>query len=308
MTKHSGTRAALLAVVVGLACTACSVSFTAGTTPAAPQTSTSQTSTSPAKQAQRRLPRLLAAPPSTEQAAVPAHPTVAQKAMISGLNAYCRRWYVAQRAASIKFPDADQQWRFARLQLPRDQVLLSHLKALRPTPAAARVLHAWIGAEEFILSATKMETSQDSMTSEQGADEVLEGIDARHEDAGYLGARECDGQLPHQQAVAAERATQRFALARTVDQACRATVTPSFLRTEWGGQSRSPLEMCRRNLRIHRRDGIPRNIRVTSVTGVENLTATVTFNEVPECGCDGIVARLFREHGRWLVASMPNHK
>jgi hypothetical protein len=44
-----------------------------------------------------------------------------------------------------------------------------------------------------------------------------------------------------------------------------------------------------------------RNIRVTALSGVEHLSATVTFSYVPACGCRGLVARLYYEHGRWLV-------
>jgi hypothetical protein len=63
---------------------------------------------------------------------------------------------------------------------------------------------------------------------------------------------------------------------------------------------------CLQDFRINRQGTrpIPHDIRVQSVTGVEHLQATVTFEEVPDCGCGALVAKLYLERGRWLVSDM----
>jgi hypothetical protein len=93
----------------------------------------------------------------------------------------------------------------------------------------------------------------------------------------------------------------------TIDphEGCVSLVTPEFVRADFGN-SIDPMATCRKKFHIHRLGSlpVPRNIRIQSVTGVENLTATVTYREIPDCGCGTFTTRLFFEHGRWLIQSV----
>ena len=80
-------------------------------------------------------------------------------------------------------------------------------------------------------------------------------------------------------------------------------MTAPFLAVEYPDTAR-PMAACREDYRrLHRGENPkPHNITLIGVTGVENLQGTGTFApEVPRCSCGNLVAKLYFEHGHWLV-------
>ena len=85
--------------------------------------------------------------------------------------------------------------------------------------------------------------------------------------------------------------------------ACFTLVSPEFTKTQFS--SPDPDATCLQHFAA-RYSGLyplPTGILVSSVSGVEHLSATVHFTEVPDCGCGDLAARLYFERGRWLIRS-----
>ena len=99
-----------------------------------------------------------------------------------------------------------------------------------------------------------------------------------------------------------DAATRRWYVTANPRESCVSLVTSEFSVETWGDNS-SPMETCLLEFRMRRQatQGVARAIRVHSVTGVENLQATVTSDEVPDCGCGTLVAKLYFERARWLL-------
>ena len=219
------------------------------------------------------------------------------------MNGFCHTFYVGQKAVDERYPaitvrpqyDAAQQ-----ADVRRVDVLLDRL---HPPPALALAYAQFVVNEHAVYEARV----HIAAVSRAGGDISATGaefdaaIGRRHQLAQALGARECDGLLPRAQWRAAARAVQRFVLTDHPHQACVALVTQEYAPAGWP-DGRRPLAACARALRIQRGETpLLRNIQVSSVTGVESLTATVNFTEVPECGCGQLEVRLYFEHGRWLA-------
>lgn len=304
------SHARLLPAVVGICLfgTGCSVWVSAGTSPAPSGPTSSAVAPGGEPLSAADLPRLLGPAPTTSPASLPANASAQERAFVQGVNNFCRGYYVAQKAADTRYPYRPQLARWARMMLERDKPLVTRLTRLSPPAAQATAFQAFATFEQWALNDLKMETSADPQTREQGRDELLDGIDSRHANSHALGASECDGQLPPGQAVAAERAAQRFDLTTDIHQGCGSLVTADFARLAFANRGGDPHATCRRMFRIHRLGTlpVPDNIRVLSVTGVEDFSATVNFVEVPDCGCGGFSARLYYEQGRWLVANVTN--
>jgi hypothetical protein len=251
-----------------------------------------------------QLPRLRSTPPPVSvQASPPPGLTSAGHAFVDGVNGFCNTFYEGQKAVDERYPaitvrpqyDAAQQ-----ADVRRVDVLLDRLHP----PQALAVAYAQFVANEHALYEARVHIATVSRaggdTSVAGA-EFDAAIDQRHQLAHALGARECDGLLPPSQWRAAARAVQRFVLTDVPHQGCVTLVTREYAPAGWP-DARRPRSACARALRIQRGETpLLRNIQVSSVTGVESLTATVNFTEVPECGCGQLEVRLYFEHGRWLV-------
>jgi hypothetical protein len=250
--------------------------------------------------AAERLPPLLAPPyPPTVPARAPSRLTPAGRTFLDGVNGFCRSFYLEQRAADEQYPNDSHG--FSVLQESEDRSLVVRLQHLQPPPALADTFAQFVANEQRVVQARVKETSTDSTVRSEGDDEYNGAVVSRHAYAHQLGAAECDGLLPAAQWRAAARAAQRFTLTRDPRQECRTLVTPAFLTGQWPS-ARSPLAACARQLEV-RWNATPqlRNIRVSDLTGVEQVSATVTFAMVPDCGCGDLVVRLYFEHGHWLV-------
>jgi hypothetical protein len=228
--------------------------------------------------------------------------TAGERALISTVNGFCRTWYADQRAASERYPGESQQHQFAVLVEAHESAQTQSLGQVKPPPSMASVFDQFVANERRMVQARVKEASTDPTTITEGDDEYNTAAVLRHGYARQIGAGACDGVLPRAQAVAAERAAQRFDLTTDPRQGCRTLVTSQFVSLEWG-HTADPLRTCLKEFHVHRLGSlpVPHNIRVQSVTGVEGLTATVTWTEIPDCGCGTFTGRLYFEHGRWLV-------
>jgi hypothetical protein len=287
----SGLRGTLTAVAAALACTACSAfaqtdaptvhpAPTQAVSPAAPHDSAS---TGPAIAKAR-------------------HRRELRQRFVAGLNDYCRAWYVMQKAANDRYPTSAEDHVRSLLLRSGTQRLLRRLHDL-PAPASSRAqLKGFARNEGDLVQAFSDESSEASFTMSAGDNLYNEVLADRHGYAAVLGAKECDGLLPHAQARAAAAATRRWDVTPSAHENCVSLVTSTFSVSTWGATA-DPLETCLQEFQSRRDSalGPQRAIRVQSVTGVENLQATVTFTQVPDCGCGSLVAKLYFERGRWLL-------
>lgn len=250
-----------------------------------------------------RLPPLVDSPPlASVQASPPAGLTAAGRSFVAKVDGYCRSWYLEQKQGNVRYPSSAAQ--ALEIELPLIRALTSRLPALHPPSSMAHAFHTFVSNENALIGAVEQaEVDARQGTSGPGSDMVSSGLDRRHHLAHRLGAAECDGLLPPSQWLAAVRAVQRFDLTTDPHEFCVTLVTPQFVPTEWGDTGNA-MGSCLREFHIHRLGTlpVPHNIRVLSVTGVDGVSATVTYREVPECGCGQLTARLFDEDGRWLVS------
>lgn len=288
----------MAALVTVLVCSGCSI--TVGKHSAAPLPSASPTHH---QVRTTSLPRLLPPRfPPTVLATPPPGLTAAGRSFVGAVNGFCRDFYVEQRAADLRH--FDDPHAFAVAQEREDRALVERLTGVHPPDRFAQSFAGFLANEQRLVEARVKETSLDPAVSAEGDDEYNGAVVLRHSYAHQLGAAQCDGLLPPAEWRSAARAAQRFTLATRVHEECDVLVTRQYL----GGPARGPgssYAACARALRLRHRDnpGL-RNIRVSTVTGVEGLSSTVTFREVPECGCGDISLRMYFEHGRWLVNSV----
>jgi hypothetical protein len=287
---------ALAVVIATLACTACS-----------PLAHGKQGAAAPAPTGSAAP----AAPASTSPANAPSHDSKLSSTKSVGrssqadVNGYCRAWYVAQKTANVRYPTSGGD--HSRLLLLRSDTrrLVGRLDAVRPPPSESAVFQRFVTNERALVRVFADEASSDPGVMDAGVAAFNRVVAKRHAFAATLDAGECDGLLPRSQSAAAVRATRRFDVTTNPHEGCVSLVTPEYIVAEWG-DTPDPMETCLQDFRIHRQGTlpIPNDIHVQSVTGVENLQATVTFDEVPDCGCGALVARLYLEHGRWLVSDV----
>jgi hypothetical protein len=295
--KHSGLRATFAIILAGLACTSCGA------------LSAFSTSTKPTVQpapTEAAAPTRAAAPeasPSAVPAAAKAHKRELRQRLVTGVNSYCRDFYVMQKAANVRYPASADDHARALLLAAGSRRVLARLDALRaPSPLTRTELHGFARNERRLVGAFKEEASSNAGVVSAGGGAYNRVLAERHDFATELGAKECDGLLPSTQARAAAAATRRWDVTPSAQESCVSLVTPSFSISTWG-LTADPLDTCLQEYSSRREapQGPQRAIQVQSVTGVENLQATVTFTQVPDCGCGPLVAKLYFEHGRWLL-------
>jgi hypothetical protein len=223
------------------------------------------------------------------------------RSFVAGIDGFCRAYYLSQRAVDEQYPQPAAVHRQDVLLMILDHKLFGRLGRLQPPPSLSAAFGRFVANEQRLGQALTREASLDPTMRAEGFNEAEAAIVLRHGYGGRLGARECDGLLPPDQWVQVVRAAQRFDLASGVHQDCVDLVDPAFLPSRYPA-AKNQLAACARDFRGHRAgDPRPHNIRVTDVTGVERLSATVHFREVPECGCGNLVIRLYYRQGRWLV-------
>jgi hypothetical protein len=223
---------------------------------------------------------------------------------VAGIDSFCHAYYLRQRTTVERYPyPTPADYHRADVQLMTDDhELLARLERLQPPPALSGPFAQFLANEQRLGQARTREARLDPSVRSEGLSQVDAAITARHADALPLGARGCDGVLPPKQWVQAVRAAQRFDLSSRVHQVCVDLVDPSFLPSRYP-RAGNRLAACAREFRRHRAgDPKPRNIVVSDVSGVENISATVHFQEVPDCGCGNLVIRIFHRHGQWLVS------
>jgi hypothetical protein len=251
-----------------------------------------------------RLPRLLSSPLAQPRQASPLTGlTPAGRRFVDGVNTFCRSFYEEQKAVDDRFPTIAQRPRYDAAQEASVRRVDAQLGRLHPPPELASAYSQFVANERAVYRAR----ADAAAVSRSGGDSSTVGgefdvaMSRRHELADQLGARQCDGVLPPAQWRAAARAVQRFVLTADPHQGCVTLVTPQYIPTRWPSAS-DPMAACLTAFSITKHETpLLRNIYVSALSGVEHLSATVDFTEVPECGCGQLVARLYFENGRWLV-------
>lgn len=286
----------LAALAVGLACTACSPFATTAKPAVQPAPTESATPAGPAS------------PASPAAAAAKAsHRREVRQRFLAGVNGYCRAYYVMQKAANVRYPTTSGDHPRSLFMLAGTRRLLARLDGLRAPSSLSRAeFRGFARNEARLVHALREDASSNPGIVSAGDAAYNQVLANRHVFATNLGAKECDGLLPRAQARAATAATRHFIVTTDPHQACVALVTPQYLTSSEFGLSADPMAACYEEYRLEQAGSRPvaHDIDVQEVTGVEGLQATVTFTEVPDCGCGTLTAKLYLEHGRWLVSEV----
>jgi len=230
-------------------------------------------------------------------------PAALQAAFTTGLDDFCRAYYEGQRTTDERYPTtqfAPQYDAAMQAQTRRADAMLARL---HPPAAMAPTFARFVKNERVLYRSLVAATAR----AAKGGDAVAgpafgNAVDRRHELAGSLGARECDGLLPRAQRRAVVAALKHWDVTRDWHQACVDLVTKEYAHTRWM-ESVDPTAACRQAFAVRHSGAfpVPEGISVSSVSGVEDLSATVHFTEVPDCGCGNLIGRLYFEGRRWLV-------
>jgi len=232
----------------------------------------------------------------------PDDPTAVRAAFIKGLNGFCRAFYEDQKRVDERYPTLAVRGRYDRAQAAgarRDDRMLT---GLHPLPAMSHSFSRFVANEKALYRARVAAITADADGRTAVADDAFNrAIDRRHSMAGAYGAHECDGLLPLPQRRAAVAALRRYELNRDPHRACFTLVSPEFTKTQFPSPDPDATCLQHFNAQYSGLYPLPTGIRVSSVSGVENLSATVHFTEVPDCGCGDLASRLYFDHGRWLI-------
>lgn len=240
--------------------------------------------------------------------------TAARKRFANGLATYCTRFYADQRSADETYPAEDRASVLA-FDKSIDKMWLRDgkiLDKLHPPTELAETFSEFVANERVVylkhlaVSAAHLAVSAaphaPGDSAGAGAD-FNAANEKRHPLGNALHAARCDGHLPPQERTAAIALTKTFEMSTDPDQQCVALVTPEFVRTQWADQP-DPMAACVANSASRRRDTkhVTTDIKVSEVTGVDGLTATVHFFDVCGCAVPPLrVARLYSLDGSWKV-------
>lgn len=227
-------------------------------------------------------------------------PALSVPAFERAMSAYCTDYYVASRAAEENYlgSDPQSQIEFALANAENARRTERQLVKLTPPDELATVFHQFVDNAKRISEDRRSMLRATRATGGEGPagsdlDEAV--VTERWALATQLHASGCDGKLPPEQEAAAVAAAREWATTTDPVTACRNLVSPWILEDQ---------ATC---VRIRTMENtppyaLPDDIKVTSVTGVEELTATVKYLKVGGCACtpDGYV-RLFFVDGAWLV-------
>ena len=231
-------------------------------------------------------------------------PVAQRAAFIKGLNGFCRAYYEDQKRADERYPTTALLREFDRAEAAATRHDDRMLTQLHPLPTMRRSYARFVANEKALYRArvAAVADAADGRPAASGGP-VDRAIEKRHAMARALGASECDGVLPPSQRRAAVAALRSYELNRDPHAACFTLVTPEFTKSTWPGPHSDATCLQNFSSLYSGSYPVPTGIRVSSVTGVEDLSATVNFTQVPDCGCGNVAARLYFEHGRWLVRS-----
>ncbi|NYG05572.1 hypothetical protein BJ986_000059 [Phycicoccus badiiscoriae] len=294
---------AAVVIATAVALTACGPGSTA---PSAADVTGSAPATPPVRATEGASPTKSAVSPT----AAVVDPARVKADFRDGLMTYCLRTYQLQRAADERYPGGSSASLsgFSGLVLQSMDQWQPRLEVLRPPADLAGVFEEFLVNVEDIRAGREAEAAATSPAELQVAgDRVQMAYTERYRLAKLMHADTCDGELPTMEKAAVAAATKAFDLTTDATKACRTLVTPQFVATQWADQAR-PMSACTADASRRRAhpEKVATGIKVTTITGVESLTATVHFTEVGGC-CAGqrTVARLYfyRDKG-WKIRSM----
>jgi hypothetical protein len=213
--------------------------------------------------------------------------------------AYCTDYYTSRREAEKKYSGPNQESRiaFAKATAAAVRRTERQLDRLTPPPKLAAVFTQFLDNAHRITEARESMLSSIRATGKDGlaADDYDEAVTERWALASQLHAPLCDGQLPASQAAAVVAVAREWATNDDPLVVCRELVTPWFTDDE---------SSC-----VHIRTledtppyALPDDIAVQSLTGVDELTATISYLKLGGCACDpAAYLRLFFVAGEWKV-------
>jgi hypothetical protein len=215
------------------------------------------------------------------------------------MSAYCTDYYAAQRDAEEKYlgSDRESQLQFALANAANARRTERQLHQLTPPAELASIFQRFVDNAERISEDRRSMLQSTRATGGEGqaGSDLDAAVTERWALATQLHASGCDGKLPPAQEAAAVNAARAWATTTDPVTACRDLVSPWIVEDQ---------ATC---VRIRTMENtppyaLPEDIQVTSVTGVEELSATVKYLKVGGCACspDGYV-RLFFVEGAWLV-------
>jgi hypothetical protein len=157
------------------------------------------------------------------------------------------------------------------------------IEALEPPEDDAKAFEDYVAAREDLLAAgearVKAFESGDEAAIAKASEEASAAADAEDKAAAALGADLCDDELPAEDAQAAEDTLREFATTADPATSCSSDglVTETMLEEYFGG-----VEKCEKDQQKleENPDTLPEDVKVSEVTGVDGISATILFEDV----------------------------
>ncbi|MCW2757317.1 MAG: hypothetical protein JWO46_1063 [Nocardioidaceae bacterium] len=218
----------------------------------------------------------------------------------AGLDDYCTRVYADQLKADQEHPNDQTAFAWDTANAWNDDQAM--LADLTPPSDLAGPYASFVKASRTIADLREKLTSNPPAHTYEDYG-LSDALAARRPFAKRLGASRCDGELPTAQRNAAVATLSEMTTTTDPRKLCQELVTPEFVPTTFSTSS-DPVAACVATARARAADH-PGPVRVKEVTGVDEMTATVTYDQEITCGCDvGVVARLYYFDGSWKVRSI----
>jgi hypothetical protein len=215
---------------------------------------------------------------------------------------YCTDYYTSQRDNQEQNHGPNQQSRidFARTSSADARRTERQLVNLEPPVELATAFDQFLDITHRISEdrATMLASIRAVGRDGWAGDDVEDALMERRELATRLHAPLCDGKLPAAQEEGAVAVARAWATTSDPAEACQGLVTPGYLSSP---EAEASCEHSRTMANTPPYQ-LPDDIEVVEVTGVEELTATVSYLKVGGCYCtlDGTL-RLFFLDGQWRV-------
>ncbi|MDQ2676470.1 MAG: hypothetical protein M3Y34_06645 [Actinomycetota bacterium] len=186
----------------------------------------------------------------------------------------------------------------------------AEIEKLEPPEEDADTFDRFLAAREDLIAAGEDRLaaveSQDEAASAEAAEAQAKAGDKEDEVASELGADHCDGDLPDEEAQAAEDVLREYATTADPATSCSSKgeglVTEPYLEEGFGG-----VEACEKEQKRIEDDPklLPEDIEVSSVTGVEGQAATLEYEDVGgEFDALPSEATLYYIDGGWKLFSI----
>ena len=227
---------------------------------------------------------------------------------VSEANSLCKQQAEGFRDVALDVgyefePEAQIEGGEARAEVRAE--ILPQLEALEPPAEDAELYDSMLAGRNKVADlaeqALEAQKAEDEAEFAKLQEKLNAAGDAAEKDARELGLANCAGDLPNDDAQAAEDVVREFATTADPETSCNtdALVLQIFIDEGLGGQAKC--EKAQEKIS----DELPSDVKVSSVEGVDDVTANLEFEDVGG-KFDGIPSRatLYYMDGSWKIYTL----